>query len=113
MWIITGLAAAIIFGASALWFRLHRVFLKWYEWLIGITGFLLLLFAAQNYFASIEELEPDAPRMFLLVFGLPALVLLLVSLGLPLLRYIRMLRKQGGGSTFRRPGAASPPEDAA
>jgi uncharacterized membrane protein len=51
----------------------------WYEWLIGIVGFLMLLFALQNFFASYAEAESGAAIMFLPVLGLPALILLGVA----------------------------------
>ena len=53
--------------------------MTWYEWLIGIIGVALLLFTVQNYFGSQAELEPKVANMFLLVTGLPALILLAVA----------------------------------
>ena len=47
--------------------------------LIGLKGVALLLFTVQNYFGSQAELEPKAANMFLLVTGLPAVILLLVA----------------------------------
>ena len=52
---------------------------KWYEWVIGIIGLLLLLFTIQNFFGSQAELEPKAASMFLLVTGLPAVILLVLT----------------------------------
>ena len=79
MWIIIG----IIVGALLIWLGIalsnQKRPLSWYEWLIGIIGVALLLFTIQNYFGSQAELEPKAANMFLLVTGLPALILLLVA----------------------------------
>ena len=75
MWIIIGLVAALLFGAAAYWLKLRNIILRWYEWVLGIAGLALLLFTLQNYYASKAEFEPTAPVMFLVVFGIPALVL--------------------------------------
>ncbi|RAL69871.1 Tetrachloroethene reductive dehalogenase TceA membrane-bound subunit [Dehalococcoides mccartyi] len=47
--------------------------------LIGAIGALMLLFTVQNYFGSLAEVEPKAASMFLLVVGLPGLVLLALA----------------------------------
>jgi hypothetical protein len=79
MWLIVGL----IFGAAILglvfWLRSRNIKLAWYEWLIGAVGVLLLLFTAQNFFGSQAEFESTAANMFLLVSGLPAIILLAVA----------------------------------
>jgi hypothetical protein len=93
MWVFIGLIGALVFLALAWWFRRHNTSLTWYEWLIGALGVVLLFFTMQNYFASVAELEPFAPGMFLLVFGIPALVLILIALLLPLWRYFRSARR--------------------
>ncbi len=76
------LAALIVGGgvvALVFWLRSRGVAISWYEWLIGIVGVLLLLFAIQNYFGFIAEMEPKAPGLILLVMGLPSLVLLAIA----------------------------------
>jgi hypothetical protein len=62
-----------------LWLRGKDITVKWYEWLIGAIGLLLLLFTIQNFAGSLVELESTAANMFLLVTGLPALILLAVA----------------------------------
>jgi len=79
----TGLIFLII------WLRSRGVNLAWYELLTGLLGIALLLFAYQNYQASVAEFEPTAPGMFLLVFGLPGLILLLLSVFLVWFRNFR------------------------
>ncbi len=78
MWVIVGL----IVGAGLLWLvlrvRNQGTEIKWYDWLIGIIGLLLLLFTIQNFAGSMAEVESTAANMFLLVTGLPALILLAV-----------------------------------
>jgi hypothetical protein len=79
MWLIIGLIAGAAVLGLVLWMRGRDVSVKWYEWLIGAIGLLLLLFTIQNFAGSLAELESTAANMFLLVTGLPALILLAVS----------------------------------
>jgi hypothetical protein len=67
------IGAAIFWLAS--WLRSKNVVTKWYDWVIGILGLLLLIFTIQNFFGSNAELESTAANLFLLVTGLPALIL--------------------------------------
>ncbi|MCF7635231.1 MAG: putative reductive dehalogenase anchoring protein [Dehalococcoides mccartyi] len=79
MWFTIGiLVGALILGLIWLMKR-HNFSLTWYEWLIGAVGLLMLLFTIQNYFGSLAEIEPKAANMFLLVIGLPGLILLALS----------------------------------
>ena len=79
MWLVIGL----ILGAFLIWLfsflKDKGITMKWYEWVIGLIGIFLLLFTIQNYFGSQAELEPTAASMFLLVTGLPAVILLVVT----------------------------------
>ncbi len=72
-----------LFGAAllalVLWLRGRDIKVTWYEWLIGVIGLALLLFTIQNLVGSFAELEPTAAYMFLLVTGLPALILLAIA----------------------------------
>ena len=79
MWFVI----ALILGAGllglVLWLRSRSVEVKWYECLIGIIGLLLLLFTIENFVSSFAEFNNTAAWLFLLVTGLPALILLAVS----------------------------------
>ena len=79
MWLVIGL----IVGAGLLWLvswmKSKNMAFKWYEWLLGVIGLALLLFTIQNFFGSQAELEPKAASMFLLVTGLPAVILLVLT----------------------------------
>jgi uncharacterized membrane protein YeaQ/YmgE (transglycosylase-associated protein family) len=79
MWLVIGLVigALLIWMVSAM--KAKGMAFKWYEWVIGIIGLALLLFTVQNFFGSQAELEPKAANMFLLVTGLPALILLAIT----------------------------------
>ncbi|WP_324664850.1 dehalogenase [Dehalococcoides mccartyi] len=79
MWFTIGiLVGALILGLIWLMKR-HNFSLTWYEWLIGAVGLLMLLFTIQNYLGSLAEIEPKAANMFLLVIGLPGIILLALS----------------------------------
>lgn len=78
LWFILG---AVIIGGLLLlvnWMRSNNTSFTWYEWLIGAIGLLLLIAAVQNAYGSIIEDEAQAAWMFLLIFGLPALILFAV-----------------------------------
>jgi hypothetical protein len=66
---------AAVFGLIVL-LRNRSITVKWYEWLIFTIGLVLFLFTIQNFYASFVEFESDAGLMFLLVFGLPSVILL-------------------------------------
>ena len=79
MWLAIGL----IVGAGLLWLvswmKGKGMSFEWYEWLLGVIGLAMLLFTIQNFFGSQAELEPKAASMFLLVTGLPAVILLVLT----------------------------------
>lgn len=79
MWLAIGL----ILGVGVLWLvnwmKSKGMSFKWYEWVIGIVGLALLLFTIQNFFGSQAELESKAASMFLLVTGVPAVILLVIT----------------------------------
>ena len=76
-------AIAFVLGASLValivWLRSSSVEVKWYEWLIGIIGLLLLIFTIQNFAGSLAEFNSTAAWLFLPIVGLPALILLAVA----------------------------------
>lgn len=79
MWFIIGMVLGVLLLSLMMYLRSKNITLTWYEWIIGIVGVLLLPFTLQNFFGSFEELEPTAAWMFLLITGLPSLVLLAVT----------------------------------
>lgn len=83
MWItevyLWSIAMAVIGGgivALAIWLRSRNIETRWYDWLIGAIGLVILLFTIQNFYTSFTEVEPLAAWMFILLPGLPALVLI-------------------------------------
>ncbi len=93
MWLLSGLLLGIGLVALVLWLRSRGIDVAWYAWLVGTLGLVLLIFALQNYFASRAEFEPTAPGMFLLVFGIPAVVLLLLAVFFVWFGWFRRARK--------------------
>lgn len=79
MWFVIAIVVCVLIGALVLWLKSTDIKVKWYEWLIGVIGVLLLLFSIQNFFGSQAEFESSAANLFLLVTGLPALILLVVA----------------------------------
>jgi len=79
MWLFIGLffGAAVIFLWS--WLKNKGTKVTWYEWLITIIGLALIFFTIQNYFASIEEFWPKAANWFLLIGGLPGIIMLALA----------------------------------
>ena len=76
-------AIAFVLGAGlvalVVWLRSNSVEVKWYEWLMGIIGLLLLIFTIQNFAGSFAEFNSTAAWLFLPIVGLPALILLAVA----------------------------------
>ena len=76
-WVISGVVFAGLL-ALVLWLRRRDIKVTWYDWLIGALGLVLLLFTFQNFITSFAEREPTAAWMFLLVTGVPSLVLMAI-----------------------------------
>ena len=79
MWFIIAFVVGIALTALVLWLRGRDIKVTWYEWLIGLVGLALLLYTVQNFVTAFAELESQAAWMFLLVLGLPAVILLAVA----------------------------------
>ena len=79
MWLVSGAIAAAFLFLMAAFFKNKGYAVKWYAWLLGIIAMLLVLFTAQNYFGSQAEFWPKAANMFLVIGGVPALILLVVT----------------------------------
>jgi hypothetical protein len=89
MWLFAGLLIGIGLLLLVFWLRSRKIFIAWYVWLLAVMGLALLLFSIQNYLASTAELEPVAPGMFLLVFGLPGILLFAIAAVLVWWRQVR------------------------
>ena len=87
MWTIIGVIVGVAFAALIWFLNKNKFSLKWYEWLIGAAGLLLLLWTIQNFVGSFAEWEPRAAWAFLLVVGLPSLILLALAGSLAFRRF--------------------------
>lgn len=79
MWFVIGIVLGVLLLAFINWMRKNNVSITWYEWIIGLVGMALLLFTVQNFFGEMATKESVAAWMFLLVVGLPAVILLAVA----------------------------------
>ena len=79
---------AIAIGLTFLiqWIRRNNIETKWWDWLLGLVGLVLLVFTVQNALGSLEEAEPTAAWMFLVVTGIPSLILMAIPIQMVLRR---------------------------
>jgi len=87
VWFIIALVVGAAVAGLVFWLRSRNIKVTWYEWLIGALGVLFLLMTIQNFITAFAEVEEKAAWMFLLIFGLPALILLAVAVSLPWRRH--------------------------
>jgi uncharacterized membrane protein len=71
--VLTAAVVGLIF-----WLRQRKIELKWWEWLIGFVGLLMLLLTIQTLIGAVREQEAVAVWKFAMVLGLPTLILLLI-----------------------------------
>jgi len=79
MLLIFGTLAGLGLLALVMWLRSRGIAIRWYEWLIGLVGLLLLVLAIQNFYIYLEASKPRPAWMFMLTIGLPGFVMLAVS----------------------------------
>ena len=79
MWLIVALVLGFALTALIFWGRSKGIKMTWYEWLIGVVGLLMVLFAVQNFIEVNSEFNPTAANNFLIFVGLPGLILMVVA----------------------------------
>lgn len=77
-WTLFTFVLAVIITALIAWVIVKKVSVKWYEWLIGAIGLILLVFMLQNFFGTFSEGESHAAWTFLWTLGIPAVILIAV-----------------------------------
>ena len=79
MWFIFGLVLGV---SGILVYQLARrgAVIRWYEWLIGVIGTILLYIGVWHFFGSLRELETQAGWLGLVIIGVLGLILLVVAL---------------------------------
>ena len=82
MWLALGIIVTALVAWLVYWLKGRGLAFTWYEWIIGIVGLLLLLFTIQNWGGAQAELVSKAANMFLLITGLPAIILLALTAAL-------------------------------
>ncbi len=87
MWLLFGLIIGAGLITLASWLHHKKISVRWYEWLIGIIGLLLLLFTIQNFSTSLAGYEEYAAWTFLWVFGLLSILFLAIAFMLPWVRH--------------------------
>ncbi len=76
--ILTFVLGAAMVGL-VLWVRNRDIAIKWYDWLIGALGVVLVLASVQHLFGSIREDYLQSGLLGLVAFALPGLILLAVA----------------------------------
>jgi len=66
-----------------------KIRMTWYEWVMGIASLILILLVLQNFIGSVAEEEPRAAWMGVLFLGIPAVILGVLAVRLPLQRQVR------------------------
>lgn len=88
-WFLFGL----VFGACVLallrWKSARKITMTWYEWVMGIASLILILLVIQNFVGSVAEEETRAAWMGVLFLGIPAVILGVLAVRLPLQRQLR------------------------
>lgn len=74
LFFLTGALAVILVWLMVILNKRYRF--KWSSWVLAIAGCFMLIFAVQWAVSSTLEGEPQAANMGLLLFGVPAVVML-------------------------------------
>lgn len=80
---VIGLAIGAALMGLALWLQHRGIKVKWYEWLLGGLGFVLAVWAINDFFGSMSSYNETAGRLLLLILGGPAVILLALAIFLP------------------------------
>jgi len=76
--IFVAIVLAILAAAFVFYVKNKGITVRWYEWILGALGIALLYFAILNFNGGLFEETTRAAWLYLIVMGIPALVLLAV-----------------------------------
>ena len=88
-WFLFGLVLGACILALVRWTGARKIRMTWYEWIMGIASLILILLVVQNFAGSVGEEEPKAAWMGVLFLGIPAVILGVLAVRLPLQRQAR------------------------
>jgi hypothetical protein len=88
-WFLFGLVLGACVLALLRWKSAKNINMTWYEWIMGIASLILILLVIQNFIGSVAEEETRAAWMGVLFLGIPAVILGVVAVRLPLQRQLR------------------------
>lgn len=88
-WFLFGLVLGGCILALLQWKGAKKIRMTWYEWAMGIASLILILLVVQNFVGSVSEEEPRAAWMGVLFLGIPAVILGVLAVRLPLRRQVR------------------------
>jgi hypothetical protein len=77
MFYLLGFLTAV--GVYIMIYYAKKYILKWGPWLLGVLAIIFSLFTIAWSWSSILEKEPQAAGLGLLIFGIPALILLFIT----------------------------------
>lgn len=86
---LAGMLAGMALLGLVIYIRYKNIDVRWYELFLGALGFGLLLFTVQNMVSSVNEYWEGTALTFLLIFGIPSLVLIALAIVLPFVRNLR------------------------
>jgi hypothetical protein len=88
-WFLFGLVLGACILALLRWKSAKRIQMTWYEWVMGLASVILILLLVQNFAGSVAEEETRAAWMGVLFLGIPAVILGVLAVRLPLQRQVR------------------------
>ena len=88
-WFLFGLVLGACVLALLRWKSAKNINMTWYEWIMGIASLILVLLVIQNFVGSVAEEETRAAWMGVLFLGIPAVILGVLAVRLPLQRQLR------------------------
>jgi hypothetical protein len=88
-WFLFGLVLGACLLALLRWKSVKKISMTWYEWIMGIASLILILLVIQNFVGSVAEEETRAAWMGVLFLGIPAVILGVLAVRLPLQRQLR------------------------